>query len=1329
MSAEIKINKLKEAKDWTLWKLQTKVVLRSLDVFKVVDGTEKCPVLKTGASEKEKEAHDIAFGSWEKKDVKAQSVILTSIDVQPSLHIVSCKSANEMWLKLHNVFEQKSETGIHFLQQKFFTFEKNTADDMANFISKLEEIVQQLDDLGEKIPESMVVTKILMALPSTFNHFHSAWESTADDKKSLNELRNRLMIEEKRLISQSEQGDSSAFMARDFKSKRSNKNRLRKCYLCGSTSHLKKDCERRSDVKQKSEALCCDALVAASETDAWYMDSGATEHMANRRELLNDYKEFAVPHPVKIGNGDFVRGVGIGNVDAEVYDGEKWIKKRLINVLYVPSLHANLFSQGRCTDKGFKAVSDSKKCVFLDGKRIVAMGIRETSLYRMLIKTKTYVPKSVSCATVAVKGENICVWHERFAHQNVSHVKKFLVRNGVSFIDDPNFQCEACVVGKHHRLSFKSHNATTTKCGEIVHTDVCGPIQVNSIGGARYFLLLKDGYSHMRFVYFIKAKSEVASKIKSFVEMVNNQTEYKIKTIRSDNGTEFVNSELKMFFENKGIKHELTVAYTPEQNGAIERENRTIVEATRTMLHAKKLNLNLWAEGVNTSVFVLNRTGTSSIKDKSPCELWFNETMKFDYFKVFGSMIYAHIPKQKRQKLDKKAEKLLFVGYSENMKGYRVYDSDSGTVKVVRDVIFEKDASHSNRSKTTNVCNVNNLKEQTETESDENVVRLSFGDSDVFDVVSNESQTETASLSESGTEPVISLSDSDTDSSSGSNSTIVDATESERNFCDLTQSNVLEGRLRSNLQANVVQSCAFLATCDEPYTYEQAIKSENNREWMDAMREEIDSLVKSGTWVLVEAPKDQKIVDNRWVFRIKRNPDNSVDRYKARLVARGFSQTYGVDYTETFSPVVKFVSIRCLLAIAAERKMFIKQFDVKTAFLYGELVESVYMKQPIGFTDKTNRVCKLVKSLYGLKQAPRCWNTKFKQFIVDFEFKETEADSCVFIRKNGGVMTYLAIFVDDGLIISENENQIQPVIEFLQSHFEIKIMDAKYFLGLEINRFTDGSIHLNQQAYIKKVLANFGFEDSTPVSTPADYQQVLQGGEKSVGVTFPYRHVVGSLIYLAIGTRPDISFAVGYVSRFLENPANIHVTAVKRILRYLKRTSDYGILFSSNNVNNFEFCIYSDADYAGCIETRRSTTGYCLLIGSSTISWSSERQSTVSHSTAESEYIAASQASRELVWMKRLLAQLDDKIEIKLPILFVDNESAVKLIKNPVQHKRTKHIEVKYHYVREKHSEKVFVVKGISTENQLADIFTKALPKVRFQILRSKLNVLPIPKN
>lgn len=489
------------------------------------------------------------------------------------------------------------------------------------------------------------------------------------------------------------------------------------------------------------------------------------------------------------------------------------------------------------------------------------------------------------------------------------------------------------------------------------------------------------------------------------------------------------------------------------------------------------------------------------------------------------------------------------------------------------------------------------------------------------------------------------------------------------------------------------------------------------------MNEEYESLIKNGTWQLVDPPKKDKIIDNKWVYKLKLNPDDTIERFKARLVVRGFTQSYGVNYKETFSPVVRPASVRAILAISAARKMKLFQFDVKTAFLYGELVEDVYMKQPVGYDDGSGKVCKLVKALYGLKQASRCWNTKFTSFIKRFDFTVCEAEPCVFTRKQNSELIILAIYVDDGLIASTNEECVKPVIEHLQRMFEIKVSNANYYLGFEIHHRSDGSIHVNQSAYTRKVLNRFGFSDANPVSTPVNNQQLLSAVEDKKSITFPYRAAVGSLMYLAVGTRPDIAFGVSLVSRFLDCAAEIHVTAVKRILKYLKGTQDYGIFFDSNP-NEFKFFAYSDADYAGDLVTRKSTSGSCFLIGGSIISWSSERQRCTAQSTAESEYIAASEATKELVWLRRLIRSLDDTLAKQLPVLYLDNHSAIKLTKNPEMHKRSKHIDTRYHYIREKFEQRKFELHSVSTDYQLADLFTKGLPKARFEFLRNKLNIV-----
>lgn len=293
----------------------------------------------------------------------------------------------------------------------------------------------------------------------------------------------------------------------------------------------------------------------------------------------------------------------------------------------------------------------------------------------------------------------------------------------------------------------------------------------------------------------------------------------------------------------------------------------------------------------------------------------------------------------------------------------------------------------------------------------------------------------------------------------------------------------------------------------------------------------------------------------------------------------------------------------------------------------------------------------------------------------------------------------------------------------MQRIFEITVSDANYYLGFEIIRRSNGAIHINQSAYTRKVLDRFGFADANAVSTPVNNQQQLGVVENQQPVKFSYREAVGCLMYLAIGTRPDIAFGVSLASRFLDCAAEIHVTAVKRILKYLKGTQDYGILFDSNP-NNFKLFAYSDADYAGDLVKRKSTSGNCFLLGSSVISWASELQRCTAQSTAEAEYVAASEATKELVWLKRLVHSLDDSLSKEKPTFYLDNHAAIKLAKNPEFHKRSKHIDTRYHYIREQFELGEFNLESVSTKNQLADIFTKALPKNTFEFLRKELNIV-----
>lgn len=1309
----IKIDKLQDVSQWMTWRFQVKVCLNAGGNFGVTSGTEKLPVAATG------DPKTAAIAEWKLKDAKAQRVIVTSMGQKPLQHILQCETSAEMWTKLHAVYDQKHEAGKQMLMEKFYSYKCSSSDDMATHVSKLEYLAQQIRDAGDEISEDILKSRIISSLPNEYAHFSSAWDSTATAERTLVKLTQRLMVEEHRVNSRkAERGESSsktqAFLAKkgggNFKGKSSDQQKKSqskqkgKCYKCGSDQHYKRNCpELKQSTGKKSnnendpetKAFLCDvseSILKQQQKDSWFVDSGATAHMCNRIDWLEDYEELQEKIPVTIGDGSKMYGIGRGNLNALTYTGEEWIEKQLKNVVYVPDGYVNLFSSSKALDNGHTLRADADTFKFYDDDKVVAVAMRRGGLWQMMIQP---IECENLAAHVAVKTMTLQMWHERLGHQHNAYVRKFLRNRNIEFIDE-NFDCDGCAYGKQHRLSFESRTEKSTACGEIIHGDLWGPYD-KSIGGSIYFVVFKDDFSHMRFVYCLKNKTEVAEKLKSFITFSEKQYGHKIKAFQSDQGTECDNVDVNNFLEENGIQHRRSVVYTPEQNGSAEREMRTIVESARSMIHAKGLNDNLWAEAVNLAVYVLNRSGTSTVKGKTPYELWRGKPASIEHLRAFGTGVYVHIPKQKRRKLDPKSKKCIFVGFDDNIKGYRVYDPDTRSIEVVRDVKFLSDEFNTIKI----IAQVHGGQEKS---------------------VQTDDPTEVEAASQSDDDEDAGTSDSSVQQSSKQ----VPAKIVKRrgtSLADIDENNILNTRLRNRRDSeNALVAMALIAVGDEPQTYQEAIESPDSKKWKHAMQEEYDSLQQNHTWELVDKPHDQKVIDNKWVFKIKNNPDDSIERYKARLVARGFNQQHGIDYEETFSPVVRYDSIRTLFAIAAAKKLKMRQFDVKTAFLYGDLQENVYMKQPIGFSDGTNKVCKLRKSLYGLKQSSRCWNQKFKNFIEEFGFKSSKADPCVFAKTDEKNTVILCIYVDDGMIFGDSDDIINQIIGHLKQKFEIKVVNAGCFLGIEIDRLSDGSIFIHQKAYARKVIRKFNMESCAPVGVPSDTNQKLLQNDDSEPSNFPYRQLIGSVMYLAMGTRPDISYAVGVASRYLEKPSSTHVGAAKRILRYINGTLNRGILYH-HSMGEISFNGYSDSDYAGDLDTRKSTTGFVFTVNGSAITWCSRRQSSVSKSTTEAEYIAASEATSELIWLKRLLNEVVPN-QFNKPTLYIDNESATKLVKNPVFHRRTKHIDVAYHFIREQHERDELAVESISTHDQLADGLTKALPKSRFEFLWQSLSMI-----
>lgn len=515
---------------------------------------------------------------------------------------------------------------------------------------------------------------------------------------------------------------------------------------------------------------------------------------------------------------------------------------------------------------------------------------------------------------------------------------------------------------------------------------------------------------------------------------------------------------------------------------------------------------------------------------------------------------------------------------------------------------------------------------------------------------------------------------------------------------------------------------------NDPTTYEEVLTRPDKDLWIRAMDEEYQSLQDNNTWELCDLPKDRKAIKNKWVYKTKKDENGQITRYKARLVIKGCSQKYGVDYDEIFSPVVRYASIRYLMALSVKYDLDIDQMDAVTAFLQGELnSEVIYMCQPPGFHNNSSQVCRLNRALYGLKQSSRVWNKKLDAALKKFGFQQSELDPCVYYSFDKSNVLIVTIYVDDFIIFSNNSKMKADFKAYLNQTFKMKDMgSAQYCLGIKIDRDRkDGRLYLSQKQYILDILSKFKMEECKPVQTPMEFglklskaQSPQSEEEREYMKDIPYREAVGCLMYLAQISRPDIYHVVHKLSQFNTNPGKAHWLYVKRIFRYLKGTIDMKLTYYAEG--NQSIVGYSDADWGGCVESGRSTSGYVFTLMGGPISWSSKKQTCVSTSSCQSEYVALAHANQEAQWWHMLQEEIDAKSSITM---YVDNQSAISLASENFFHAKTKHINIKYHFVRQSVVDGTIQVKYIPTEEQAADMMTKVLPITK---LRNNLKLLAI---
>lgn len=1375
-----------DGSDFTVWSALMEAVLATKGVAFALEAV------------KPEEADASSYQKWLKADKEARAMLLLGLSFEIVKSVVHLKTAKEVWEKLKQLHEKKTAANLIQIQQDFYNAKKGPQESISTYASRIESIASRMKDFGEPVSDQSLNSKIVHGLPTEYKHFISSWLATSKGDQTYDNLLSRLQAEEA-IIKGSETEESVALnvrvdKGRKFDKKRKNKKDIQ-CYYCHKDGHFKKDCrlrkkqesgkegrrdggscDDRGSLRDSGSALSATVLSAGTSSsldkESWFMDSGASRHMTMNRHWLRDYKEYQKDVPVRVGNKDLIYGKGTGKVDAISFIGKKQIKVTIHDVMYVPDISDNLFSAGQADERGLTHKGSKGKITFLDGNKVVATGQKvHGNLYRMNLK----VPMR---ANIAKKERTLEEWHEIIGHTSFEKLKEMENKGSVDGFKIVSTSkgdgCGSCQLGKGHKASHgDSGRIRADEVLHRVHMDLVGPITPPSIRGSKYFMLLRDEYSTYTFVRFFSHKSHVLNSIRTFVNDVTTLTQKKVKIFRSDNGTEFKNQGMKVLCEFEGIQQEFSAPNTPQQNGEIERANRTILETARSMCQASKLTLSVWAEAVNAAVYIRNRVPNKRTGEKTPYELFHGRKPDVSNLMKFGQEVHVLDSSRGISKFSAKTKEAYIVGFGERFNTYRCLMADSTEVLITADVVAAKHSVARKEQLERNRPWITFMIERSESEiesgeaperetsrntasmdnidcdcrrnpstidlqnEDDDIARRNCTQEVLLPPLECASTQETQQLNSASRIPVRVATASAAESAPEVSTVNDTQVRADRIAVDASTSRVkqrstVEWILKDREPRNTKSVYAkrpFSAkvACVEPKSFDEALEAGDAKNWREAISAELEAHKTNKTWEIVPRSRDVNEISAKWIFKVKHDSRGNVERYKARLVARGFTQVEGVDYNEIFAPVVRMDSVRLLISLSVQFDLKYRQFDIATAFLNGEIEEELYLIPPEGLKVAEGYTCRLRKSLYGLKQSPRCWNTKFAEMLKIFDMKQTTSDPCVYVATEPDLI-YLAIYVDDGLVFAKSQKIIDRLFGYLTKHFEVRIVDSSCFIGVEIRdcRSSDGSIYLNQRGYIKRTLERFNMLDCKAVSTPIETGHSLNKPEVLEGdilTGIPYAEAVGSLMYCALATRPDLAQSLSILSKYNSCPREQHWQGVKRVLRYLKGTLDFGLAY--RKVNEPRIICYTDADWAGDHANRRSISGMVSFLSSGPISYKSQQQPVVALSTTESEYIAAAIAVKELIWLQRFIS------ELKAPIptgatLKCDNQSAIKLIRNPEFHQRTKHIDIRYHFIKERYLDKCFEPEYVDTHSQKADIFTKPLSADKFQNLRDMISCIII---
>lgn len=1365
-TGKVTITKL-DGSNYLIWATQIEALLQARGIWEHVDGTAVIPARTADT-----------FAQVMKSRNMARAAIICSIEAEYVPMVAADRDPQVIWDKLADMHKSKCTASIHTLRSRLLNLRMEQGTSIRAFVNEICTIERQLSFAGKIVEEDDKKYALLNGLRKEYHVKKTILQENYDT--SFEKMVSSLEMTENELESSGIANKGSSSSGSSFMTESRNNASSMKCWICERKGHKMTDCfynptsskfkssmrpskkiqenlrrknlTRRHDGNVRDE---CDFVFMAERSheiaDKWFLDSCCSRHLTNSRDGMIDYKALRNSEQMRCASDKgSVQVVGVGNVKVEqIVNGKKKVTM-LKDVGYAPNCRTNLVSLTKAQRIGVDIMykgGGSKMIATYKGEAVMHGDSENTGISELVGMKRASIGRADVAFFNAGENDAMKMAHRRTCHTAVGTLRRMQETNAVHGLDALKSTkkvdniCEACVDGKAASHPHPRKEKSTTKVLELMHTDICGPIDPPSMHGDRYVQLMVDDYSGAIFMSTMPTREGAGSATKNMVLHAQKLTGSKVITVRPDGAKELKLGTSRKFLDENGTVIDDIPPYSPQSNGRAERPNRTLFEKARTIL--SELNMmcrfdgykKLWPEALRCVVYVYNRTLTKSThpneRNKTPFELMTGNKPDVSNLRIFGTRVKVLKPRKYwRSKVDAKVWDGIHVGYAPG-DAYRCYIPELGRVFVSKDVTFIEKLYRQVRDVTLDVSD-----DSVEDPSEEGVVEDEPRDAEVKDDI--ESSEDNADDENFGTPdgkeknfPWVSgdLGGEVFDGSASNPNTSVNelATFSRRSKRKSNAPNRYGDF--SSLAFMTAEALSGNVSDKEPSSAGDAMKRRDKLRWKDAMVDEVLSLVDNNVFDVVKKPEGRKIVRCRWVFALKRNSRGEVVRYKARVVAKGYSQIHGVDYDEIYAPVVQYPTLRFLLAHVALNDMEMKQVDVKTAFLHGNLDEDIYMdvpKLPQEVIDelkekapsllfRTGHVWKLKKSIYGLKQAAKQWYVRLKDVLEGCKLKPSTSDPCLF-KMDGpkNERAYVLVYVDDIIIASACGSMCASIVEMLGNVFTLSAMDdAHFFLGMKIERDREARLlWLSQDAYVKKLVGRFHMANgkaNIPMRTDLKLTHA-NDEEMEQGSCYPYRELVGSLMYLACTSRPDIMYATSYLARFVAFHGERHWHEAKRVVKYLASTHGMSICYGKGSASIVGYC---DADWAGDHATRKSTSGIAFIYGGGCFLWKSKLQSIVAASSAEAEYVALSKCVRECLWMRKVM--VDFGIKMTSSEIRCDNTGAIALSEDGKMSVATKHIATCYHLVRDYVRKNLVRISYVPSAKMVADGMTKALAKIKME--------------